>query len=153
MPGDDPEASWLSLAEVGRRTGRHPDTLRAMIRRGRLSGRKSNSGAWLVQMPVSGSDPERRPDVSGGSPEGYRNGSGSDPDIDPDERDFLRQELLDARERVARAEGELAAEARRSIDLLAVIGDLRTDRDRLAAELAEARKGWLERLQEALRKV
>jgi hypothetical protein len=123
-----------------------------MIRRGRLNGRKSNSGAWLVQMPVSGADPESHPNGLGGGPEGHPNGPGSAPDIDPDERDFLRQELLDARERAARAEGELAAEARRSTDLLAVIGDLRTDRNRLATELAEARKGWLERVLEAVRR-
>ena len=116
MSGEDPEAPWLPLAEAGRRTGRHPDTLRAMIRRGRLSGRKSNSGAWLVQMPVSGSDPERRPDGSGDGPEGYRNGSGSDPDIDPDERDFLRQELLDARERAARDRAQAEAPRLRVVE-------------------------------------
>jgi hypothetical protein len=43
-------------------------------------------------------------------------------------------DLLEARERAARAEGELAAEARRSADLQDLVADLRR-------ELAEARKG------------
>jgi hypothetical protein len=46
---------------------------------------------------------------------------------------------------LGRAEGELAAELRRSADLVATITALR-------AELAEARKGWLVRLVEAVRK-
>ena len=52
---------------------------------------------------------------------------------------------------------ELAASTRRESDLQALVVDLRRDRealqatiDRLAAELALARKGWLERLLEAV---
>jgi hypothetical protein len=48
MPGNEP---WLTLGEAGRRSGRHPDTLRAMIRRGRLEGRKGNRGEWLIRLP------------------------------------------------------------------------------------------------------
>jgi hypothetical protein len=148
MPGEDPEGPWLLLAEAGRRTGRHPDTLRAMIRRGRLNGRKSNSGAWLVQLSprtVSGSDPEGRPNGSGGGPEGDPDGPDIRPDIDPEELALLRQGLVQASTRAARAEGELAGlrEALTRADAALAHAN---------AELALARKGWLERLLEAVRR-
>ncbi len=148
MSGEDPEAPWLPLAEAGRRTGRHPDTLRAMIRRGRLSGRKSNGGAWLVQLPTwmaSESGPEGRPNGSGGSPD-------DDPEIDPEEIALLRHELVQASTRAARAEGELSglreALTRADTALAQARGDLADARK----ELAEARKPMLVRFVEAIRR-
>jgi K+-transporting ATPase c subunit len=130
------EEPWLSLAEAGRRTGRHPDALRAMIRRGRLTGRKGNAGQWLVQVPtglVSESDSAEDPDMA-----------------------ELREEVADLRVAVARAESErdsqTAERVRERETLQAVITDLRAERDRLTGELTEARKGWLERLLEAVRR-
>ena len=57
----------------------------------------------------------------------------------------LREQVADLAAQLGRAEGELAAELRRSADLVATITALR-------AELAEARKGWLVRLIEAVRR-
>ena len=51
--------------------------------------------------------------------------------------------VREGRDRAARAEGERGA-------LQAQVADLSAERDRLAGELAEARKGWLERLLEAV---
>jgi hypothetical protein len=112
-----------------------------MIRRGKLSGRKSNSGAWLVQMPSQM--------TPGPDPDGYRNGPGYDHDVDPDsdpeELAQLRHELTQASVRAARAEGELAGlrEALSRAD--AALAQAR-------AELAEARKLWVVRLLEAVRR-
>lgn len=146
-------ASWLTLVEASRLTGRHPDTLRVMIRKGRLEARKGNAGNWLVQLPTRmqpGSHPERpgrhpdqHPDHSDDGPDDHPDG----PDTHPERPDvaLLREELLEARVAAARAE------AGREF-LHSLVGDLRAERDRLAAELALARKGWLERLIEAVRK-
>jgi hypothetical protein len=129
------EEPWLTLAEAGRRTGRHPDALRAMIRRGRLTGRKGNAGQWLVQVSaglVSESDSAEDPDMA-----------------------ELREEVADLRVAVARAEAERDSQTTERVrereTLQVVIADLRAERDRLAGELAEARRGWLERLLEAVR--
>jgi hypothetical protein len=148
-------ARWLKLAEAAPQLGLTIDGLRARIKRGQITTRKGNDGRLLVSVAANGAEPSHEPThepAQNGSGAGHESahepaGTGSD---GPGHN--LLPDLLDARERAARAEGELAAEARRSIDLLAVIGDLRTDRDRLAAELAEARKGWLERLLEAVRR-
>jgi hypothetical protein len=135
-------ASWLTLVEASRLTGRHPDTLRVMIRKGRLEARKGNAGNWLVQLPTRmqpGSHPERPDHRPDDHPDG--------PDAHPEHPDvaLLREELLDARVAAARAEA--------GCELLhSLVGDLRAERDRLTADLAEARKGWLERLIETLRK-
>jgi hypothetical protein len=57
---------------------------------------------------------------------------------------------------LARLEERLAvqasAHARERQVLETVIGDLRAERDRLAVELVQARKGWLERVLEAVRR-
>ena len=93
-PGDDSAESgqepWVGLTEAGRMTGRHPDALRAMIRRGKLQGRKNNAGQWLVQIPpgmLAESDSADDPDMAGVVAE-------------------LRDELLEARVAAARAEAE-----------------------------------------------
>ncbi len=52
--------------------------------------------------------------------------------------------IRESRDRAARAEGERGA-------LQAQLADLSAERDRLSTELAEARKGGLERLLEAVR--
>jgi hypothetical protein len=139
MAESDSDAPWLPLSEAARRLGRHPDGIRSMIRRGRVNGRKGNAGQWLVQVPTE-SDP-----VS----------NGHDSDVAESLAD-LREELTESRVAAARAEAErdtqAAAHTRERETLQTVIGDLRADRDRLAAELADARRGWLERLLEAVRK-
>jgi hypothetical protein len=61
----------------------------------------------------------------------------------------LRAQVTDLR---AERDMQAAAHTRERETLQTVIGDLRTERDRLAAELALARKSWLERVLEALRR-
>ena len=147
VPGNEP---WLTLGEAGRRSGRHPDTLRAMIRRGRLEGRKGNRGEWLVRLPprmLSGADPEGHLGTPGRAPEG-------DPDAPEEGPDVLG--LLEENARLqhapGRAEGELTAELRRSADLAAALAKAEVRADRLEAALAEARRPWLAKVLEGLRR-
>jgi hypothetical protein len=146
-------ASWLTLVEASRLTGRHLDTLRVMIRKGRLEARKGNAGNWLVQLPTRmqpGSHPEHpghQPDQHPERPDHRPDDHPDGPDAHPEHSDvaLLREELLEARVAAARAEA--------GCELLhSLVGDLRAERDRLAAELALARKGWLERVIEAVRR-
>jgi hypothetical protein len=153
-------ARWLKLAEAAPQLGLTIDGLRARIKRGQITTRKGNDGRLLVS--VAANEPSHEP-----SHEPAQNGSGTghEPAQEPagtgsdgPGHDLL-PDLLDARERAARAEGELAGlrealatEARRSTDLQAVLELERARADRLEAALAEARKGWLERVLEALRR-
>jgi hypothetical protein len=42
----------VPLAEAAALTGRHPEALRGMLRRGRLNGVRGNDGRWLVRLPA-----------------------------------------------------------------------------------------------------
>ena len=132
--------------------------MRARIKRGQITTRKGNDGRLLVSVAANGAEPSHEP-AQNGSEAGHESahelaGTGSD-----GAGHNLLLDLLDARERAARAEGELAGlrealatEARRSTDLQAVLELERARADRLEAALALARKGWLERLIEVLRR-
>ena len=117
-------------------TGRHPDALRAMIRRGKLQGRKSNAGQWLVQIPpgmLAESDSADDTDMAGVVAE-------------------LRDELLEARVAAARAEAERDSAVGNLADARATVERERARADRLEAALAEARRPWLARVIEGLRR-
>jgi hypothetical protein len=151
-------ARWLKLAEAAPQLGLTIDGLRARIKRGQITTRKGNDGRLLVSVAANGAEPSHEPSQNG-SEAGHESahelaGTGSD-----GAGHNLLLDLLDARERAARAEGELAGlrealttEARRSTDLQAVLKLERARADRLEAALALASKGWLERLLEAARK-
>ena len=68
----------------------------------------------------------------------------------------LRLALTEASTRAARAEGELAVEQRRSAelhaDLTAALAKAEARAERLEAALAEARRPWLARVLEGLRR-
>ncbi len=148
------DASWLLLSDAGRRLGLSRGALRKRIARGRLEARKGNDG--FVRVLVTG-DAEPGQGQEGASSV-HGDGAGPLP-----EAVHLLSALADARVAAARAAGECvalralvtdlraerdaqaAAHARERETLQAVIGDLRV-------QLAEARKGWLERLLEALRR-
>jgi hypothetical protein len=42
----------VSLTEAAAATGRHPEALRGMLRRGRLTGVRGNDRKWLVRLPA-----------------------------------------------------------------------------------------------------
>ena len=147
---NEPEqGQWLTLAEIATRTGRHIDAVRSWAYRGRRSERlriqKNNRHELQVWFT-----PELVPELAQGLASGASfSGSVGDDGMAEAMADLrsrvddLTEVLAEARIRQARAEGELAAEARRSTDLMAALAVERERADRLAAELAEAgRGGW-----------
>ncbi len=134
--------TWLTVAEAAPRMGLTVDGLRSRIKRGLAKTRRGNDGRVLVNVAMNGSEfgrgPSHEPAMAGSA------------DHEP-ERDLL-PDLLEARDRAARAEAALA-EVRAALAREEAAREREQARgDRLEAELAEARKGWLERLLEAVRR-
>jgi hypothetical protein len=144
VDGDQP-GEWIPLAEAAERLATTVDALRKRVRREQVRARRGNDGK--VYVLVAGQEGGQGPDS--GQPAARLA-------LDLEEaREGLerwRDAAEQARERAAKAEGELAAETRRSTDLAGALEHERAERAKLAAELAEARKGWLERLLEAVRR-
>jgi chromosome segregation ATPase len=142
---NEADTPWLGLDEAGQKLGLSRDALRKRIARGKLEARRSNDGTLRVLVTSA---------MLAGQ---VQDTSGLDRDDDETVRLLVQleaaqeraeaatKEAAEARERAARAEGEGGA-------LQAQVADLRAERDRLSAELAEARKGWLERVLEAVRR-
>jgi hypothetical protein len=116
---------WLTVAAAARRLGISPRSVRGRIARGTLQWKPAGNSGKLVLVEPGG--------TPAGGPEG---------DLE-DELDLLRGELMDARERAARAE-ERAAALREALERE------RGQHDELVAELkaqlVEARRPWWRRL-------
>lgn len=132
MATDEP-GIWLPLAEASRRLGVTVDALRHRVRKGEMDSRRGNDGRVLV---LVGSEPPASEKVAD----------------DQAELALLREELADAAGRASRAEGELAGVREALAEVRATLAVERAGRDRLEAQLAEARKPLLVRLLEALRR-
>ena len=143
---NDPEAVWLPLSEAASRMGLTVDGLRSRIRRGLVTTRRGNDRRLLV--PVSTDTLANGRDRD----EQVREGIHDRSDVDHELFDDLHAELAELRVALARAEERLAAGERRETDLQGLVTHLRAEQTKLAAELAEARRGWLERLLEAVRR-
>jgi hypothetical protein len=131
----------VPLAEAAALSGRHPEALRSMVRRGQLPARRDNRKGWLVAVP--------QPVESEGGPVADRPLTNLEDAIAE-----LRDELAGLREALgrseagregaiaqARAEGEARA-ARAEADAAAqreLVIELR-------AMLADARRPWWRRL-------
>jgi hypothetical protein len=160
--------SWLSVDETRRRLGLSRDAVYKRIKRGSLEARRGNDGA--VRVLVASTTPMVAVRNMSTDASTTAIGQGVDTAELHDQLEEARERAAgalaataEARERAARAEGELAAELRRSTDLLAVLAAERTSMaetlaaeraraDRLEAALAQARKGWLERVLEVVRR-
>jgi hypothetical protein len=152
--------TWLTVSEAATRTSLHIDRLRSMIRRGKLEKRRGNRGEWLVLVPaemMTGSDlvDDARGPATG--------------DIDPVDGSVMTK-LTDALTELAALEHELGAALTRSAvaeaeattlrDALtkaeAMADQLRAEHRatvaELRAELAEARRPWLAKVLEGLRR-
>ncbi len=132
-PGEAPGGGrWLPIEAAARAMGVAPKTVRDWIKADRVRWRSRGNQGRDVLVP-----PQMDREAPGDSPgelERLRN-----------ELAQARAEVAELRERFGRAEG--MADARE-----AQVVDLRAERDRLAAELVEARKPWAVRLVEAFRK-
>jgi hypothetical protein len=132
--GEDGSANWFPIAEAAPLLGLTVDGLRSRIRRGLVTTRKGNDGRLLVSVSTNASATghEQVMDTLGDRSE-------------VSEASELHAEVVELRVSLARAEERLVAAERRERDQAAVAADLRTERDRLAAELTEARKPALVR--------
>src|SRR5689334_11147255 len=113
-PGAGP-GQWLGQSEAARRLGWHLERLKAAARRGRLQRRKGNAGQWLVYVPDSMLPVAAQGDGQGDLVTAQGSDSGDDSGA------ALGAPWAELLERATRAEGELAAELRRSADLAAAL--------------------------------
>jgi hypothetical protein len=128
---------WLSQSEAGLRLGWKLNRVISARRSGRLQGRKGNRGEWLVRVPdglgVAGAEP------------GYSQ-------VETEPAAELREELAELKHALGRAEGRSEALLQQVSSLAENLAAERARGDRLETALAEARKSWLERLIEAVRR-
>jgi hypothetical protein len=126
--------SWLTISEAASRLKLTPYGIRSRIRRGALRTKPGNDGRLLVAISAPGEGEPADQFVD------YANGHEAAAEIE-----FWRLATEAARLEagVLRAERDAAQ---------SLVADLHARADRLEAALAEARKGWLERVLEALRR-
>ena len=149
-------ASWLDKRQAARVLGLSADGVRKRAIRGLIEHRKANDGTlrYLIPADMVEEVSENRPQTSAETSSPV-SGQAADTAL-----------LVE----IARLEERLAAETRRSSELQGRLDRLETSleleraradaalaaersrADRLAAELALARKGWLERVLEAVRR-
>jgi hypothetical protein len=150
----DTAEHWLSIAEAAPKLGLSAHGLKTRVRRGTLPARKDNRGRLLVAVPTSmlASAPVAAPTSTLMSvlPD-QLNGH--------DEVERWRTAAETARLEAASLRAERDAVRELVASLQTMIGDLKGDREALQgqlaqahAELAHARKGWLERVLEAVRR-
>jgi hypothetical protein len=151
-PDVDADSSWLTLDEAGQRLGLSKDAVRKRIARGRLEARPANDGTTRVLVTAAtpagpGSDGAGQVQDS---PELVRLTVQLDGALE--RLEGMIRELVEARERAARAEGAADALAGRVQDVSASLALERARADRLETALAEARRPWLARVIEGLRR-
>ena len=149
MEDGQPEV-WLPLAEAASRLGTTVDALRHRIRLEQVRARKDNHGRWTVlvdgELSASGTLDHDQPSANGQLAPGQPPASG--PLADERATARLLLELEEARE--AGERWRLAAEEAR-LEAASLRARLE-ERDRLEAALAEARRPWLARVIEGLRR-
>jgi hypothetical protein len=139
MTGDD-TGQWLTLAELAERSGRDRTAVRSWVRRrhraGQVRTQRNNRGETQVW-----ATPELLAEL----------GQDRDP-ADGLAETWPTEEMAELRHALGRAEGELTAELRHNVDLAATLAAERARADRLEAALAEARRPWLAKVIEGLRR-
>src|SRR3954454_2531260 len=145
--------TWLTYSEAAKATGELPDKLRRMVRDGKLTARtpqESNDRKWRLLIP----------------PHMLLEGQGEGQGVAEPAAEalaMLRDELAEARERAAKAEGLAEARAEANTALAAALAKAEALADQLRAEhratvaelraeLAEARRPWLARVLEGMRR-
>jgi hypothetical protein len=129
---EDDEGEWLNLAQAAHRLGWPRERLRSLARRGKVRTMRGNAGQLLVllapglegQATVGLAQPSLAQEARPAEPSPAHP---AQPSLAHEVAD-LRDELMEARERAARAEGELAATNRLV--------------DQLRQELERCRRPW-----------
>jgi hypothetical protein len=129
------DAAWLSVDAAALRLGLSRDAVRKRIKRGSLEARRGNDAS--VRVLVTSATPAAPVQAAAADASGTAVGQSADTAL-----------LVEN----ARLVERLAAEARRSAELHGALAAERARGDRLEAALVEVRKGWLERLLEAVRR-
>src|SRR4051794_16586004 len=136
--GDDPPrgepGEWVSVREAARRLGVTPKAVRDRIKHGSLQARPKGNLGREVLLPPGLVTRETTEELPGESAAAL-----------PGEVVELLKEMAELRHELGRAQGELAAELRRSADLTATVTALR-------AELTEARRPLVLRILDGLRR-
>jgi len=161
------EQPWLTLTEAAAVTGLDRETLRSRARRGLIPRRRDNRGHWLVQIAPSldrGHDHSREPSTTAVTEPGHGNVHGYvEADHGREVVTDLLAEVAEVRTALARAEAERDAATKvATAEVAAAHGQFEQMRealakaearaDRLEAALAEARRPWLARMIEGLRR-
>jgi uncharacterized coiled-coil protein SlyX len=139
--GQEPERPMVPLAEAAALSGKHPEALRSMVRRGQLAARRDNRGGWLVAAP--------QPAEAGSGPADDRPLTNLEDAIAE-----LRDELAGLREALGRSEAgreAAVAQARAEGEARAAKGEAEAAAqrelvDELKRLLADARRPWWRRL-------
>ena len=136
-PGEVPEddGRWVPIREAARLLGRDPKAIRARIERGTLRWRPAGNHGREVY-------------VTPGMEAPAEDGPGELPGDDHGEA----AETVSLMVQVARLEERLAAATSREGDLRALAAELRARAERAEAALAEARRPWLAKVLEGLRR-
>ena len=126
----------VSLTEAAAATGRHPEALRGMLRRGRLTGVRGNDRKWLVRLPADL--------VAGQQPADGQLSAGWAEDLAD-----LREEAAGLRVDLARAEADRdAAKAISAAEkdmLREALSREQARADRLEAALVALQRPWWQR--------
>ena len=138
--GDDPPGEWVSVAEAARRLRISPRAVRDRVKHRSLTARPRGNAGREVFLPGTASSRETTGETAAILP-----GASGEEAPRPPRETSAADAVAELRHALGRAEGELAAELRRSADLAATVEHLR-------AELAEARRPWLARVLEGLRR-
>jgi chromosome segregation ATPase len=121
---DGEKGAWLPLAAASRALDATVDVLRKRIAAREIEARKDNKGRWLVRMPEELAAASQAP-------------------ADDWKLASLQEELMEARERAARAEERAAAKDDQIKDLKEALAHERARADRLETDL---RRPWWRRL-------
>jgi hypothetical protein len=125
MANDEAPPEWVPLGEFARRLGITRGSVYGRIRRGTVQSRPNGNRGFLIAWPPPDHDV---------APNGDGNGSAD-----------VAGNGVALRIELARLEERLVAADRLLVEREVTILDLRRERDRLAAELVEARRPWWQR--------
>jgi hypothetical protein len=149
---DDQDGSWLTLDEAAQKLGLSKDAIRKRVLRGKLQARRGNNGTIRV-LVTSEMLAGRVQDGPGQvQDDGWTGHLLVQLEEAREQASALVRELAQAMERAARAEGRADALQQQTFSQAEQVVAERARGDRLEAVLAEARRPWLAKVLEGLRR-